>query len=270
MDEPMVIEAVEIELKASGKDAAFLEYSDHIFQVVTNLGINTSAKGDAFEPLVRRCLQRFNGYRVIDLPFLQDVKHKISMWPENLVLQIDSVNTAAGFGYSDCESLIEADLGFLSERCPSKMFVAASHTRPDGAWFFSEDDRFAGSLGIKLYSERFGQAIQKSNETSTDLRCCFLSKDGKTTTHNTKNVRQEYEQSGTPSKLRGILRIHIQIPGVSGGDQATHVKVDHLANTEDLVVYINLSNLDSFFSEDIAENLEDIKKLKALLRHIAA
>jgi len=58
MDEPMVIEAVEIELKASGNDAAFLEYSDHIFQVVTNLGFSTSAKGDAFEPLVRRCLQR--------------------------------------------------------------------------------------------------------------------------------------------------------------------------------------------------------------------
>jgi len=97
----MVTEVVEIELKASGKDAAFLEYSDHIFQVVTNLGISTSAKGDAFEPLVRRCLQRFNGYHVIDLPFLQDVKHKISMWPENLTLQIDSINTAIGFGYSD-------------------------------------------------------------------------------------------------------------------------------------------------------------------------
>jgi len=34
----MVIEAVEIELKASGKDPAFLEYLDQIFQIVTNFG----------------------------------------------------------------------------------------------------------------------------------------------------------------------------------------------------------------------------------------
>ncbi|GJJ79269.1 hypothetical protein EMPS_11630 [Entomortierella parvispora] len=33
MDEPMVIEAVETEQKASGKDPAFLEYLDQIFHI---------------------------------------------------------------------------------------------------------------------------------------------------------------------------------------------------------------------------------------------
>jgi len=85
-----------------------------------------------------------------------------------------------------------------------------------------------------------------------------------------KSHREEYEKLGTPSKLRGILRVHIEIPGVNGGDQVTYVKVDRDAYTEDLMVYINLTNLDSFFFEGVSENLEDVKKLKALIRLITS
>ena len=34
------------------------------------------------------------------------------MWPENLTLQIDSIDTATGFGYSDCAGPVKADVGF--------------------------------------------------------------------------------------------------------------------------------------------------------------
>jgi len=46
--------------------------------------------------------------------------------------------------------------------------------------------------------------------------------------------------------------------------------VDRDAYTEDLMVYINLTNLDSFFFEGVSENLEDVKKLKALIRLITS
>ena len=141
MDEPMVIEAVEIELKASGKDPAFLEYLDQIYQIVTNFGLGSTSKGDAFEPLVCQCLQRFNGYPIVDLPFLQGVT--LPAWCHNLKLQIDAINTANGFGYT--ETGLRADLAFLKD-CPSnEMLVAQFGTRPDGVWFFS-DNHYAGWL----------------------------------------------------------------------------------------------------------------------------
>jgi len=42
---------------------------------------------------------------------------------------------------------------------------------------------------------------------------------------------EEYEKSGTPSKFRGILPIHNEIPGVNGGDQAIYVKVGREVHT---------------------------------------
>lgn len=131
MDEPMVVEAAEEELKATGEDPAFLENLDQIFQIVTNFGIASTSKGDAFEPLVHRSLQRFNGYRLADLPFLQGVT--LPTWCDNLNLHIDEINTANGFGYTTSD--VRADLTFLSKCPPNKMPIANDGTRPDGAWF---------------------------------------------------------------------------------------------------------------------------------------
>ncbi|KAF9579103.1 hypothetical protein BGW38_004786 [Lunasporangiospora selenospora] len=265
MDEPMVIEAVEIELKASGKEPAFLEYLDQIFQIVTNFGLATTSKGDTFEPLVRRCLQRFNGYALVDLPFLQGVT--LPAWCHNLTLQIDSVNTANRFGYT--ETGLRADLAFLKD-CPSnQMLVAQFGTRPDGLWFFS-DSHYAGSLAIKLYSDKVSKELLRSNETSSDVRGCFLSKDGTTVSKANGVIRQEFLASGTPANLKGVLRIHIELPGVSGGNPATYVKTDKVADTEDVMVHINLSNLDTFFYEGIPERLDDVVNLKKMIRLITS
>ncbi|KAI8597591.1 hypothetical protein EDD21DRAFT_418573 [Dissophora ornata] len=264
MDEPMVVEAVKEELKASGKDPAFMEYMDQIYQIITNFGIASTSKGDAFEPLVRRSLQRFNGYRLADLPFLQGVS--LPSWCDNLKLQIDEINTANGFGYNS--SGVRADLAFLTECPPNKMLVANFGTRPDGAWFFS-DTQYAGSLAIKLFSDRMKQDIHESNETSSNIRGCFLKKDGATVTKSLAPVRQAFVDSGIPSNLRGILRIHLELPGVQNGNRVTHIRRDPATGIEDVMVYINLSNMDDFFFEGISEGLDDIVKLKKLIRFIS-
>ncbi|KAF9547326.1 hypothetical protein BGW38_009631, partial [Lunasporangiospora selenospora] len=58
------------------------------------------------------------------------------------------------------------------------------------------------------------------------------------------------------------------LPAVSGGNPATFVKADSVADTEDVMVHINFSNLDSFFYEGIADRQEDVINLKKLIRHI--
>jgi hypothetical protein len=160
MDEPIVVEAVEAELKASNKDSAFLEYLDQLYQIVTNFGVASTSKGDALEPLIRRSLQRFNGFRLVDLPFLQGIA--LPKWCDNLQLQIDGINTANGFGFT--ASGVAADLAFLTERPPNKMLIAKCGTRPDGAWFFS-DKQYAGSLAIKFYSSSMPQKMHNENGT---------------------------------------------------------------------------------------------------------
>ncbi|KAF8938891.1 hypothetical protein BGZ47_008367, partial [Haplosporangium gracile] len=89
MDEPIVLEAVEEELKKSGQDSAFSEYLDQLYQIVTNFGIASTSKGDALRSLVR----------LMDLPFLQGIT--LPNWCDDLKLQIDGINTANGFGYTD-------------------------------------------------------------------------------------------------------------------------------------------------------------------------
>ncbi|KAG0374361.1 hypothetical protein BGX24_010494 [Mortierella sp. AD032] len=78
------------------------------------------------------------------------------------------------------------------------------------------------------------------------------------------DIRRAFETSGTPSILRGILRIHLEFSSVSvkGQKPVTHVKKDHTTGVEDVMVYINLSNMDSFFNEGIAEDRDDIITLK--------
>ncbi|KAI8356289.1 hypothetical protein B0O80DRAFT_497003 [Mortierella sp. GBAus27b] len=263
LDEPMVVEAVQEELKASGKDPALSEYLDQLFRVVTNFGVASTSKGDALEPLVRRSLQRFNGFRLVDLPFLQGIA--LPKWCDDLRLQIDGINTANGFGYTD--SGVAADLAFLTKCPPNKMLIASYSTRPDGAWFFS-DKRYAGTLAIKFYSSPLPQKVHQSNETSSDIRRCFLQKDGTTLNPTLKTIRHKFESSGTPSNLRGILRIHLELPTVQDGMPATHVLTNPVTGDKDVMAYINLSNMDDFFFEGISEYRNEMVQLKKVIRFV--
>ncbi|KAK3840965.1 MAG: hypothetical protein J3R72DRAFT_446220 [Linnemannia gamsii] len=262
MDEPLVVEAVEDELQASYKDPTFLEYLDQIYRIIDNFGIASTSKGNALEPLVRRSLQRFNGYRLVDLPFLRNVA--LPIWCNTVQFQIDSINTAKGFGYT--ASGLRADLAFLSECPPNKMLIAGHGTRPDGAWFFS-DRRYAGSLAIKFYSNRLAVSLHETNETSSDIRDCFLAADGKSNP-SLQVIRRDFEDSGTPSNLKGILRIHVEFPDVQKGMPNTHTRRDPVTGVEDVMVYINLSNMDDFFFEGIPEHKDDMAQLKRLIRFV--
>ncbi|KAF9574725.1 hypothetical protein EC968_005730 [Mortierella alpina] len=263
MDEPMVVEAVQEELKASNKDPEFSEYLDQIYRIVTNHGAKSTSKGAALELLARRSLQRFNGFHLRDLPFLQGIT--LPSWCDDFQLQIDSINTASGFGY--IASGIAADLEFLMACPPNKMLVAYSGTRPDGAWFFS-DKRYAGSLAIKLYGDSVPQDIHHENETSSDIRRCFLKKDGITVNASLAELRQTFEKSSIPSNIKGILRIHMEFPHVARPRPVTHVRRDPTTGVEDVMVYIDISNMDSFFDERVAAYAEDMVKLKRLIKFV--
>src|SRR4051794_15235353 len=91
MDDQIVVEAVKEKLKASSKDPASFTYIDQLQQIITNSGITSTFNGDVFELPVRRSLQRFNDYRLVDLSFLQGVK--LPAWCHNLKLQIEEINT---------------------------------------------------------------------------------------------------------------------------------------------------------------------------------
>ncbi|KAK3807861.1 MAG: hypothetical protein J3Q66DRAFT_85573 [Benniella sp.] len=227
MDEPLALEAVEEVLKASGEDPELKEYLDQLYQIVDNLGVASTSKGNALEPLVRRSLKRFNGFRLADLPFLQGIT--LPEWCNKLEVRIDEIHTANGFGYTDD---MAGDLAFLTERPANKMLVAGFGTRPDGAWFFS-DNHYAGTLAIKFFSGPIPQRHHKANETSSDLRCCFLQKDGLKINKSLQNIRQHFEKSDTYSKLKGILRIHVEIPSVASVEPVTYVKRHPTTGMED-------------------------------------
>jgi hypothetical protein len=263
MDEPMVVEAVQETLEDMDVDPEFLKYLDQFNRIITNFGINSAAKGAALELLVRRSLQRFNGFRLVDLPFLKG--SELPAWCDELELQIDAINTAEGFGYAD--KGIQADIEFLINRPSNKLLVEQSGTRQDGAWFFSDND-YAGSLAIKLYSEPLSSQMHAKNETSSDIRCSFLKNDGKTSYQALKEIRKTFEESDT-AKLKGILRIHLEFPSAKGFEPGVYIKRDTDKDIEDVMVYINLSNMDEFFYEDIKENKQDMRNLKRMIKFVA-
>ncbi|KAG0285900.1 hypothetical protein BGZ96_009925 [Linnemannia gamsii] len=263
MDEPMVVDAVEAELKALGKDFALIEHLDQVEKIVANFGVETSRR-NILELLVCRSLQRFNGVRLVDLPFLKDIS--LPSWCDDFRLQIDEINTADGLGCT-------TDLDFLVKCPPNKMLVAKeSGTRPGGVWFFS-DKRYAGFLVVNLYSEPVPNYIHERNEASSDVRTCFLKTAGTTINPSSlADVRRSFEDSGTPSRLKGILRIHLEFPGVQGlwNKPVTYIKKDPTSGVEDVMVHFNLANMDSFFDEDIPENRDDVIQLKQLINLVSS
>ncbi|KAK3818359.1 MAG: hypothetical protein J3Q66DRAFT_429437 [Benniella sp.] len=134
---------------------------------------------------------------------------------------------------------VAADLAFLAECPPNKMLIASHSTRPDGAWFFS-DKQYAGSLAIKFYSNRVPQELHQSrtilnDSTSSDIRGCFLQKDGITLNRTLAAIRSKFVASGTPSNLRSILRIHIEFPDVQNGMAATRVLTNPVTGDQDVM-----------------------------------
>ncbi|KAF8923111.1 hypothetical protein BGZ58_003343, partial [Dissophora ornata] len=144
------------------------------------------------------------------------------------------------------------------------VLIAIKGTRPDGAWFFS-DKHYAGSHAIKLYSECLKNAIHESNQTSSDIRGCFLRKEGVKINESLPGIRDDFVASGTPSNLRGMLRIPSR---VQNGNPVTHIKRDPTTGIEDVMVNINVSNMDDFFFEGISEGSCDMVKLKTLIKFI--
>lgn len=256
MDEPLVIEAVKEELKNSSVDPNYFEYLDQLNRIIANLGAASAAKGEVFEPLVRRSLQRFNGISLPELPFLKNLT--LPEWCKNFKLQVDEINTAKGFG---CYDGVQGDLEFFKIHPLNKMLVEKPGTRQDGAWFFSEE--YAGSLAIKLYTSPLASNTNNENEASSDIRCSFLQSSGVKANSSLRRIREEFEKSGIPQKLKGILRIHLVFPKVQDGTPKSHVAGN------DVLVYIDCSNMDEFFDETTGDWKEEIRDLKKVISYVA-
>ncbi|KAG0182667.1 hypothetical protein DFQ28_001939, partial [Apophysomyces sp. BC1034] len=248
MDEPLVVEVVEKKLRELDVDATYVQYLDQFNRLIENLGVKSTANGDMLEPLIRRSLQRFNDIDLANLPFLKGIK--LPSWCIGLKLQIDEINTAPGFGFND--EGIKADLEFLKAPSPYKMLIESPGTRHNGAWFFN--NHYAGSLAIKLYTEPLEEFVHKKNETSSDLRGSFLKSDDISRKESLQNIRDEFVASGVPARIKGILRIHLEFPSVSGTRPVTRVETDRTTGEEDIMVYIDSENMDEFFYEGIPEN----------------
>ncbi|KAF9139415.1 hypothetical protein BGX30_007983 [Mortierella sp. GBA39] len=266
MDELLVVEVVEEVLEQSNVDIRFSEHLRQLNGIIEHLGVKSSAKRNALEPLVRQSLRRFNNWYLEDLPFLQGVE--LPTWCRGKKLQIDEINTAHGYGYGVADST-EADLSFLMNRPSNKLPIQQSGTRQNAAWFFS-DNRYAGSLAIKFYSNDIPQTDHLKNVSSSDIRCSFLRADGARTQPLLGKIRDTFVASGVPDKIVGILRIHLEFPRVKGEPLTTHVKKDPTTSAEDVMVHIDLSNIDDFFYEGIAEMKEDVLYLKRLITYMLA
>jgi len=81
-----------------------------------------------------------------------------------------------------------------------------------------------------------------------------LQADGARKNPSLKRIRDGFVASGVPNEIKGILRIHLELPRVEGVQLTTHVRRNPTTGTEDIMVYIDASNMDDFFYENIAEN----------------
>ncbi|KAF9123516.1 hypothetical protein BGW39_008910 [Mortierella sp. 14UC] len=128
----------------------------------------------------------------------------------------------------------------------------------------SSDKRCTGYLAIKFDGSSVAQKTHKENETSG----CFLQKDGTTWNSTLANRRRDFVASGTPSNLRGILRTHLEFPDIQYGMPATHVLTNPVTGDQDVMVYINISNMDDVFFEGISEHKDDMVRLKMVIRRL--
>ncbi|KAJ1548507.1 hypothetical protein HK096_001788, partial [Nowakowskiella sp. JEL0078] len=141
MDEPLVVEIVKEKLKEADVDEVFFTSLDLINSVLSNSSTSATSKGNAFEPIVRQALRRFNGTLVSELPFLSNQANILPAWCTTHRILVNEIKTAAEFGYG---LGVEGDLQFLMQRPKGRMLVELPQTRQDGIWFF--DKSYAGSL----------------------------------------------------------------------------------------------------------------------------
>ncbi|KAG0175917.1 hypothetical protein DFQ29_006797, partial [Apophysomyces sp. BC1021] len=248
IDEPLVAEVVEKKLRELDVDSAFVQYLDQFNRLIENIGVTSTANGDMLGLLIRRSLQRFNGIELVELPFLKGIN--LPSWCIGLKLQIDEINTARGFGFSD--EGIKADLEFLKTPPPNKMLIEQYGTRREGIWFFN--DHYAGSISIKLHTKSLCEYERWRIEPSSNIRDSFLQSDSTSLTSSLQKIRDEFVASGVPASIKGILRIHLEFPEVWGIRSATRVETNPTTGNEDIMVFIDSTNMDEFFYEGISEH----------------
>ena len=247
--EPLVISVIEEVLSTPLADIQFPELVKLLGNILSAFGISSAVKGNALDPIVQLTMAGFHG-TVADLPFLQDCRDRLPAWCHAKSVNIPRIGTATDFGLSPG---YRGDIEFLASCNTAGLLIEQHGTRADGAWFF--DREYAGSLANKFSCSTLQHSIHNDNVSSSNLRNSFCKKDGKVN-QNLVEIRREFTKSPA-FKLKGILRVHIELPGPP---------TDTIIEGEDVLVFIDQAKLDLFFHEDpqvntYAKHMAHIKQI---------
>jgi len=246
LEEKFVLTIIEKMLQDFDVDYQFTISLEILNNLLGTQGSTTTTKGNAIEPIVRHTLEYFNNIKVCDLPFLKDLKGKLPQWCETAVINIMNSGTAQQLNLNN-------DLTFLSNRRPGEMLVPLSTTRPDGIFWF--DFSHGGSLAIKFFTSFIPEAIHKDNKATSDLRKCFQRRDKDQENATVTQNFNTFAALQLTNPIDGILRIHLVFPGVVGGTPASEVEGN------DVLVYIDCANMDTFFCDSHHNSMSDIKRV---------
>lgn len=212
VQEPLVLEAALESLQKKHLDSVFATCLTSMDSLLTMLGPTTTTKGNILELMVRQALLYFNGVLVSELPFLGVAKAALPSWTTQHKIAVTSTGTAQQLKFTN-------DAEFLSKRTPGLQLCPEPTTRPDSLlcvtitylhrslYFRFLSQSYGASLAIKFYTSTLSNEVQKSNESSSDIRKCFLQVSGDVNP-TVQKYRTSFEDSMKTMPI-SIIIVHI-------------------------------------------------------------
>jgi len=241
-----------------------------IFNALQQFRTNCSEKEKFAEFLTVTQLLQSNGKSLGELEVLKAniINEMIPKWMFDIMFQITKTGTARQLGnFTDDLEVIEA---IKSGKLENVFLLPEKSMRPDGLWLhFQGGLWYAVVLGQKINSNIFLKqdtvATFEDCNRSTNLRLVYYQIDGSEI--NVKDKHEIFHRltdeafRNDPSKLGGILRIHLLLPSVVSSC-STELKVDG----KQVWLYITKENVSSLFPDDITLEALSLATRKKLLR----
>eukprot|EP00727_Mastigamoeba_balamuthi_P010302 m51a1_g5895 hypothetical protein (995) ;mRNA; f:539284-542354 len=238
--------------------------------------------------------QLFDGWEIADLPFLKGMKNTLPGWARGgAKLDIGEIGTSVQLGFArrtPSGLQTDGDAAFLSgalvtygkeqrkkkkkagklqhfEFCElrGKMLVQSNLARQDSTGYIG-DVNHMWALATKCSVRELGWKDHEDNVASSDIRCSFVQ--GPNSTAKSANRAMAAYRGLPGNDIRGVLRIHVELPYVCTGIPPTHV-VTTTGGCEDVLVFIDVANLDDLFYEGAGMppgSAEFCRGAKAVLR----
>ena len=251
-------------------------FVEKLSSVLVSVGKKSAEKGPVFEKGIISvlCGGLYNNKAMIEGPLFKYIFQNGYKWFENdpeglatfeevkgwlgssslaIKMQGDSKTIGRVCGLADCDDVTVLESGEMYALEPD------NRMRPDCIIRVSETH--AVVIGCKFYSSPLSKPVFEDQQSSTNLKNCFLTSEGGTYRGGAA-LRDRYTESVFFLKNRSNIRIHFNLPGVV---KRTKVKMLETGKTviserrgtrleqwevRDLVVNIDLDTLDLFVPED--------------------